>query len=243
MDGVDMREHSENKKKWVKIDFADGEDERPVCRFNIEPNRARIHRTQLLGSMEHGYALGFVGTQWLVSTKPSKSKFNGTEQLCSIEPNSTDMKTLWRKTGNEQATRSWFVRTLDCWVSRELNLVQGLKREKDLDKDRLAFFFFFLLPHPRTCFSFPFPAPNKKNPAKPTAPLGKLEIPDLLCSFLPCPRAVACGCDLWAFFRFPEFPPTLAAGLPPNCSPIFAGKILEAKSRTGKNEGSDELEG
>ncbi|GKV48897.1 hypothetical protein SLEP1_g55684 [Rubroshorea leprosula] len=31
-DGVETREHSENKKKWVKIDFAEGEAERPVCR-------------------------------------------------------------------------------------------------------------------------------------------------------------------------------------------------------------------
>ncbi|GKV49383.1 hypothetical protein SLEP1_g56137 [Rubroshorea leprosula] len=49
-------------------------------------------------------------------------------------------------------------------------------------------------------------------------------------------------CDFWAFsdpLKF-SFIPT---GLPPNCSSGFSGKILEAKSRAGKNKGSDELEG
>ncbi|GKV38809.1 hypothetical protein SLEP1_g46680 [Rubroshorea leprosula] len=34
-DGVEMGEHLENKKKWVKIDFAEGEDEKSVCRSDL----------------------------------------------------------------------------------------------------------------------------------------------------------------------------------------------------------------
>ncbi|GKV11346.1 hypothetical protein SLEP1_g22609 [Rubroshorea leprosula] len=98
-------------------------------------------------------------------------------------------------------------------------------------------------------------APSKKNPAKPTTPLGKLK--SRICSALFCSSpsaALVCGCEIlqisgknshdsppfslkltWVtpicacgspiLGRF-RISPQIAAGLPLACSSGFAGKIL-----------------
>ncbi|GKV11044.1 hypothetical protein SLEP1_g22332 [Rubroshorea leprosula] len=63
---------------------------------------------------------------------------------------------------------------------------------------------------------------------------------------LLCPLSLLVGVKFRVFGSRES--PALPPALPPNCSLVFAGKILKAKLRTaklrtGKNERSDELEG